>query len=66
MMNRIILEIIQFNLQSEGYEVVTAKNGDDAIEMAKRHLPDLIILDVMMPGKNGIDACKALRMQPCV
>ncbi len=59
-----ILEIIQFNLQAEGYEVITAKNGDEAIDQAKRHLPDLIILDIMMPGKNGIDVCNILRMQP--
>ena len=59
-----ILEIIQFNLQAEGYEVITAKNGDEAIERAKKHLPDLIILDIMMPGKNGIDVCNILRMQP--
>jgi two-component system alkaline phosphatase synthesis response regulator PhoP len=59
-----ILEIIQFNLQAEGYEVITAKNGDEAIEQAKKHQPDLIILDIMMPGKNGIDVCNILRMQP--
>lgn len=59
-----ILEIIQFNLQAEGYEVITAKNGDDALDEAKRHHPDLIILDIMMPGKNGIDVCNILRMQP--
>ena len=59
-----ILEIIQFNLQAEGYEVLTAKNGDEAIEMAKKHQPDLIILDIMMPGKDGIDVCNILRMQP--
>jgi two-component system alkaline phosphatase synthesis response regulator PhoP len=59
-----ILEIIQFNLQSEGYEVITAKNGDEAIELAKKHQPDLIILDVMMPGKSGIDVCSILRLQP--
>ena len=59
-----ILEIIQFNLQGEGYEVITAKNGNEAIDEAKRHHPDLIILDIMMPGKNGIDVCNILRMQP--
>ena len=58
-----ILEIIQFNLQTEGYEVFTAKNGDEALEQAKKHQPDLIILDIMMPGKNGIDVCNILRMQ---
>jgi two-component system alkaline phosphatase synthesis response regulator PhoP len=59
-----ILEIIQFNLQAEGYEVITAKNGDEAIELAKKHQPDLIILDIMMPGKNGIEVCNILRLQP--
>ncbi|HMJ48319.1 MAG TPA: response regulator, partial [Ferruginibacter sp.] len=59
-----ILEILQFNLQAEGYEVITAKNGDEAYEKATRNLPDLIILDIMMPGKNGIDVCNLLRMMP--
>ena len=59
-----ILEIIQYNLQNEGYEVVTAKNGNEAIDQAKRFTPDLIILDIMMPGKNGIEVCNILRMQP--
>ena len=59
-----ILEIIQFNLQNEGYEVITAKNGDEAIEAAKKVQPNLIILDIMMPGKNGIEVCNILRMQP--
>lgn len=59
-----ILEIIQFNLQAEGYEVITAKNGDEAIEKAKKINPDLIILDIMMPYKNGIEVCNLLRMMP--
>lgn len=59
-----ILEIIQYNLQNEGYEVITAKNGNEAIDQARRFTPDLIILDIMMPGKNGIEVCNILRMQP--
>ena len=59
-----ILEIIQFNLQQEGYEVVTAKNGDEAFEKAKYFRPDLIMLDVMMPGKTGLEVCDLLRMNP--
>ena len=59
-----ILEIIQFNLQQDGYEVITAKSGDDAVEKAKKHHPDLIILDIMMPGKTGIEVCNLLRMMP--
>jgi two-component system, OmpR family, alkaline phosphatase synthesis response regulator PhoP len=58
-----ILEIIQYNLVAEGYDVVAAKNGDEALEMAKIHQPALIILDVMMPGKNGIEVCNLLRAQ---
>ncbi len=59
-----ILDIIQFNLQSEGYEVITARNGDEAIEKAKIFNPELIILDIMMPGKNGIEVCQILRLIP--
>ncbi|HVZ97299.1 MAG TPA: response regulator [Chitinophagaceae bacterium] len=59
-----ILEIIAFNLRAEKYEVITAKNGNEAVVMAKTHNPDLIILDVMMPGKTGIEVCKLLRSQP--
>jgi two-component system alkaline phosphatase synthesis response regulator PhoP len=59
-----ILEIIQYNLQAEGYEVITAKNGDEALEKAKKSLPDLVMLDIMMPGKNGIEVCKLLRLNP--
>jgi len=59
-----ILEIIQYNLQREGYEVITAKNGNEAIDLAKKYKPDLIILDIMMPGKNGIEVCNILRLQP--
>lgn len=59
-----ILEIISYNLQLHGYEVITAKDGDQAIQKAKQSHPDLIILDIMMPKKNGIEVCKILRSQP--
>ena len=59
-----ILEIVSYNLSSEGYEVFCARNGNEAIEMAKKTLPSMIILDVMMPYKNGIEVCNILRMQP--
>jgi two-component system alkaline phosphatase synthesis response regulator PhoP len=58
-----ILEIISYNLINEGYEVFTAKDGDEAIEKAKKVHPDLIILDIMMPYKSGVDVCRILRSQ---
>src|SRR5437762_7574719 len=59
-----ILEILKYNLVGEGYQVVTAKDGDDAIEKAKRFQPDLLVLDIMMPKKNGVEVCEILRSQP--
>lgn len=59
-----ILEIIQYNLQGEGYEVYTAKDGDEALLRAKQIKPDLIILDIMMPKKTGVEVCEILRTQP--
>ncbi|MFY7900454.1 MAG: response regulator [Chitinophagaceae bacterium] len=59
-----ILEIIGYNLTKEGYEIHTAKDGNEAIEKAKIVLPDLIILDIMMPKKTGIEACAILRSLP--
>ena len=56
-----ILEILSYNLEKEGYEVFTATNGNEGIEMAKQILPDLILLDVMMPEKDGIETCQDLR-----
>ena len=59
-----ILEIISYNLGKEGYEIHTAKDGNEAIEKAKLLNPDLIILDVMMPKKTGMEVCQILRTQP--
>lgn len=56
-----ILEILSYNLSSAGYQVFTAKNGIEAIEKAKKKSPHLIILDVMMPEMDGIEACEILR-----
>jgi two-component system, OmpR family, alkaline phosphatase synthesis response regulator PhoP len=58
-----ILEIISYNLSKEGYNVVTAKDGNDALDKAKLHQPDMLILDVMMPYKTGIEVCQILRSQ---
>jgi two-component system alkaline phosphatase synthesis response regulator PhoP len=59
-----ILEIIDYNLTKEGYEIYTAKDGMEAIERANQVKPDLIILDIMMPKKTGIEVCEILRSQP--
>ncbi|WP_027377133.1 response regulator transcription factor [Kaistella palustris] len=56
-----ILEILSYNLEKEGYEVSTACNGAEGIEKAREILPDLILLDVMMPEKDGIETCQDLR-----
>lgn len=56
-----ILEILSYNLEKEGYLVYTADNGADGIEKAKEIIPDLILLDVMMPDKDGIETCQDLR-----
>ena len=50
-----ILELVQYNLKKEGFDVEVCDNGKAAIELAPKFLPDLIILDVMMPGKSGLD-----------
>lgn len=56
-----ILEILSYNLEKEGYQVFTANNGNEGIEKAKEIVPDLILLDVMMPEKDGIETCQEMR-----
>jgi two-component system alkaline phosphatase synthesis response regulator PhoP len=58
-----ILEILRYNLAQEGYEVISAKDGDEALDKARKHQPELIVLDVMMPRKTGIEVCQWLRAQ---
>lgn len=59
-----ILEIVSYNLRKEGFEVYTAPDGNAALQQARFHHPDLIILDIMMPGKTGVEVCQILRTQP--
>lgn len=59
-----ILEIVSYNLAAEGYDVTTAKNGVEGVAKAKKKLPHLIILDVMMPEMDGIEACEIMRSIP--
>ncbi len=59
-----ILEIVGYNLKNEGYQISTAKNGLEAVEIAKKIKPHLIILDIMMPEMDGIEACEKIRATP--
>ena len=56
-----ILEIVGYNLRNEGYQIFTASNGLEAIKLAKKHIPHLILLDIMMPEMDGIEACEKIR-----
>lgn len=59
-----ILEIVEYNLSAEGYKVITAEDGAQAVKLAKKKKPNLIILDVMMPEMDGIEACEQIRKIP--
>lgn len=59
-----ILEIVGYNLSAEGYKVITAENGKEGVKLAKKKRPHLIILDVMMPEMDGMEACERLRSIP--
>ncbi len=59
-----ILELLKYNLEKQGYEVKTATNGQIALEVAKKFHPDLVLLDIMMPKMDGVEACRHLRAMP--
>jgi two-component system alkaline phosphatase synthesis response regulator PhoP len=59
-----ILEFMEYNLKKEGYQVLQAKNGKEAVEIAKKEFPHLVILDIMMPVMDGIEACRTMREIP--
>lgn len=56
-----IIDLLEYNLEKEGYQTASATNGIEGIELARQLKPDLIILDIMMPGMDGIDVCRRLR-----
>jgi adenylate cyclase len=62
--NEANLDILRTRLASQGYEIVTAMDGEEALEGARKHQPDLILLDVMMPKRDGFQVCRLLKADP--
>ena len=56
-----IVEMISYNLRKEGYRIISVSNGEDTLDLAVREKPDLVILDLMLPGMDGLEVCKSLR-----
>jgi DNA-binding response OmpR family regulator len=61
-----LLETLEYNLSRQGYDVCTATDGLTALEVARRECPDLIVLDVMLPGLDGFEVCRILRQEMIV
>jgi DNA-binding response OmpR family regulator len=57
------VELVKLYLSRDGYRVITANNGNDALRLARENHPDLIVLDLMLPGMNGLDVCRTLRQE---
>ena len=61
-----IVELVKLYLDRDGYSVITAYNGNDALRLARENHPDLIVLDIMLPGKDGLEVCRILRDESSV
>jgi two-component system alkaline phosphatase synthesis response regulator PhoP len=59
-----IVKMLDYNLKKEGYKTASAYDGEKALDLAKRDIPDLIILDIMLPGIDGLEVCKMLKKEP--
>jgi len=61
-----LLEILRLTFTREGYKVVLARDGEEALILARRHLPDLVVLDLMLPRKDGLEVCREIRADPAL
>lgn len=59
-----VRSLVRITLETDGFEILEARDGDEALAMAREEKPDLMFLDVMMPGVSGVDVCKALKTDP--
>ena len=59
-----ILEVIQYNLEREGYRVLTARDGKEGLRLIKKEMPDIVLLDLMLPSLDGIEVCRKLKEDP--
>lgn len=59
-----LLEVLRLTFEGEGYQTVLAKSGEEALKQARRHDPELVVLDLMLPGKDGIEVCREMRSDP--
>src|SRR5581483_5983825 len=59
-----LVDLIAYNLQRNGYDVLTAYNGSDAVDLAQKELPDLVVLDLMLPGIDGTEVARRLKAEP--
>jgi len=58
-----IIKMLEYNLKKEGFRVIDARDGEDALDMALREQPDIILLDLMLPGMDGLEVCKNLKRE---
>ncbi|RMF81353.1 MAG: response regulator, partial [Nitrospirae bacterium] len=59
-----LVEVVRYNLEGRGFRVVTAATGEEALRAVRRHRPDLVVLDVMLPDRFGTEVCRTLRAEP--
>ena len=59
-----LVEMLRYNLEKDGYDVIAASDGETGVEVATEHSPDLVILDLMLPGVDGLEVCRRLRGKP--